>query len=104
MHTLMVLYGTPEDPDAFRIHFRDIHLDLVRRLPGVRATRYSLDLVSPQGVPLFAAVFEADFDSAEDMARALASPEGVAAQSDTQAFATGVVQILHFEIDVVETD
>ncbi|MCU1619016.1 MAG: putative ethyl tert-butyl ether degradation protein [Modestobacter sp.] len=95
MHTLMVLYRPPADRAAFDRHYEQIHLPLARELPGVRAARYSLD-VAAEGDPAFTAVFEADFDSAEDMAAALASPAGAAAQADIPNFATGGLEILHF--------
>ncbi|AII10863.1 EthD family reductase [Rhodococcus opacus] len=97
MHTLMVLYGQPTDPEAFRAYYRDTHLPIARKLPGVRAIRHTVDIAAAEGASPFVAIFEADFDSAEDMGAALASPEGAAAQADVPNFATGGVQILHFE-------
>ncbi|MCW2617628.1 MAG: putative ethyl tert-butyl ether degradation protein [Modestobacter sp.] len=96
MHTLMVLYRPPADRAAFDRHYEQVHLPLARELPGVRAARYALDVAAAEGDPAFTAVFEADFDSAEDMAAALASPAGAAAQADIPNFATGGLEILHF--------
>ena len=96
MHTLMVLYRHPTDPAAFRDYYERVHLPLARRMPGMRATRYSLDVASPTGDPSVFAVFEADFDSAEAMAEALGSPEGAATQADVPNYATGGVEVLHF--------
>ena len=96
MHTLMVLYRPPADREAFNRHYEHVHLPLAQKLPGVRAARYSLDAAAAEGNPAFTAVFEADFDSAEDMAAALASPAGAAAQADIPNFATGGLEILHF--------
>jgi uncharacterized protein (TIGR02118 family) len=92
----MVLYRPPADREAFNSYYERVHLPLAQKLPGVRAARYSLDVAAPEGAPAFTAVFEADFDSAEDMAAALASPEGAAAQADIPNFATGGLEILHF--------
>ncbi|MGW4334614.1 EthD family reductase [Rhodococcus koreensis] len=97
MHTLMVLYGPPTDADAFRTYYQDSHLPLARKLPGVRAVRHSLNVSATEGTAPFTALFEADFDSAEAMFAALTSPEGAAARADVPNFATGEVQILHFE-------
>lgn len=41
MHTLMVLYGPPTDPEAFRTYYQNTHLPIARKLPGVRAIRHS---------------------------------------------------------------
>ncbi|MDH6287226.1 EthD family reductase [Rhodococcus opacus] len=97
MHTLMVLYGRPADPDAFRTYYQGTHLPIARKLPGVRAIRHTVDVAAAEGATPFVAIFEADFDSAKEMFAALASPEGAAAQADVPHFATGGVQILHFE-------
>ena len=32
---LTVVYGTPEDPDAFDRHYFDVHMPIVGRWPGV---------------------------------------------------------------------
>ncbi|RZL77297.1 MAG: EthD family reductase [Rhodococcus sp. (in: high G+C Gram-positive bacteria)] len=96
MHTLMVLYGQPTDPEKFREYYQHTHLSIAQKLPGVRATRHSVHLAGAEGESPFIAVFEADFNSAEAMAAALASPEGAEAVADVPNFATGGVQILHF--------
>ena len=36
MARFLVLWGTPEDPDYFERHYREIHVPLVKKLPGVR--------------------------------------------------------------------
>ncbi|MEN0135068.1 MAG: EthD family reductase, partial [Rhodococcus sp. (in: high G+C Gram-positive bacteria)] len=62
MYTLMVLYGQPTEPDSFRTYYRDTHLPLARKLPGIRALRYTMDISSADAVAPFIAIFEADFD------------------------------------------
>ncbi|WFR73038.1 EthD family reductase [Prescottella defluvii] len=96
MYTLMVLYGPADQPQVFREYYENTHLPLARNLPGIRSMRMSLDITAVEGPAPYGAVFEADFDSAEDMIAALSSPEGQAAQADVPNFATGGVQILHF--------
>src|SRR6478735_4061934 len=60
MHTLMVLYGEPTDPEKFREYYQHTHLQIARKLPGVRATRHSINLAAAEGESPFIAVFEAD--------------------------------------------
>jgi uncharacterized protein (TIGR02118 family) len=96
MHTLLVLYGQPTDPDNFRAYYQDTHLPIAQKLPGIRATRHSVHVGTPDGPPTHIAVFEADFDSAEAMSAALSSPQGADAVADVPNFADGGVQILHF--------
>ncbi|ANS32521.1 EthD family reductase [Rhodococcus opacus] len=96
MHTLMVLYGQPTDPEKFREYYQHTHLPIAQKLPGVRATRRSVNLAGVEGESPFIAIFEADFDSAEAMSVALSSPEGAEVVADVPNFATGGVQIMHF--------
>jgi uncharacterized protein (TIGR02118 family) len=37
----LVLWGTPEDPDYFERHYREIHVPLVKKLPGARRYTFS---------------------------------------------------------------
>ncbi|MFC7752604.1 EthD family reductase [Tsukamurella soli] len=95
---MLVLYPEPTDRRAFEEHYRAVHVPLAMKLPGLRAARFSLDVVAPAGAGYFA-LFEADFDSAEALQAALASPEGVAVNRDVPNYATGGVQILMFEAE-----
>lgn len=40
MVKFLVLYNTPEDPEAFERHYRDVHIPLTKKLPGLR--RYTI--------------------------------------------------------------
>jgi uncharacterized protein (TIGR02118 family) len=96
MHTLVVLYGQPVDPSAFDDYYTNTHTPLALGLPGARATRASLNLNAPEGQSPYYAIFEADFDTSEDMAKALESPQGQLAQADTRNFATGGLTLLDY--------
>ena len=48
MHKLLVLYNEPKDPTHFRKYYVETHLPLARKLPGLKASRYSFD-VKPLG-------------------------------------------------------
>lgn len=94
MTTLTVLYGTPTDPEAFRGHYEAVHLPLARAIPGAEDLSYSLRVGRIAGDADVFASFRASFPSRAALDAALASPEGVAAQADVPAFATGGVTIL----------
>lgn len=90
MYRMSVLYGTPEDPEAFDTYYRDVHVALARRMKGL--TRWTLTTTAAQNGPLPVGVhLVADLytDSQEAMAAVLASPEGQAAAADVANFATG---------------
>ncbi|GGC85687.1 hypothetical protein GCM10011512_10690 [Tersicoccus solisilvae] len=97
MHQLLVLYPEPADRAAFEQYYRTRHLPLAARLPRVRASRFSLALdgaASP-----YVAVFEAEFDSAEDFAAAMASPEGQAVEADVPNYAPPGTVVLDFPVE-----
>ncbi|WP_405866832.1 MULTISPECIES: EthD family reductase [unclassified Streptomyces] len=79
----LVLYGTPADPAAFDRHYREVHLPLARRLPGLR--RYTLGRRADDvrgGEPCHL-VAELEWDTREELDAAFASPEGRACAADS---------------------
>ncbi|MGY1724771.1 EthD family reductase [Blastococcus sp. SYSU DS0533] len=98
VHRLVVSYGTPEDTAAFDSYYRETHVPLALAQPGlVRFTfGHPVAMDPAQTTPYLVA--ELDFDSADAMARALASPEGRAAGGDLANFATGGASVVHYEV------
>ena len=96
MHKLLVLYPEPVYRVAFEEHYRAVHLPLCEKLPGVREISFTLSVdPGPAPAPYFA-VFEATFDSADDLGAALASPEGEAVQADVPNYATNGAVVMTF--------
>ena len=99
MHRLLVLYPPPSDPDHFRSYYQDTHLPLVAKLPGLRAYRYSVDVVvAGEGESPYYCVFEADFDDAAAYSAAMESTEGQAVRADVPKYATGGAVVLNYEL------
>ena len=92
MHKLLVLYPEPVDRDAFERHYRETHLALCEKLPGVVEIGFSLGLAEGP----YYAVFEASFADGAALSRALGSPEGAAVQADVPNYATGGAVVLTF--------
>jgi uncharacterized protein (TIGR02118 family) len=84
---LLVLWGTPEDPDFFEHHYREIHVPLVKKLPGVRRYTFS-DNTRPVRGDLYYRIAEVDFDDMTALQQAFASPEGRAAASDVDTLSS----------------
>jgi uncharacterized protein (TIGR02118 family) len=99
MHKLLVLYGHPKDEAHFRDYYVNKHLPLASKMPGVRNTHFSFDIVAlgADKAPYFC-IFEAEFESADALRAAFASPEGKATAADVPNYATGGVTILHHPI------
>src|SRR5437879_1767559 len=98
MHKLVVPYQHPTDPDAFRAYYRDHHLPLVAKIPGIKAMRYSFQVGSAGGQAPYFAIFEGDFEDAEALRTALASPEGQAVAGDVGNYATGGAIVIDYPV------
>ncbi len=98
MFKLIALYKTPQDPDAFMAHYREIHVPLVLKIPGlqkVELTRVVNTLMGEPGNFLLAEMYFADEASYK---AAMKSPENAAAGKDLGAFAAGLVTLMKGEV------
>ena len=77
----LALYETPTDPEAFDRHYREVHIPLGRRLPGLRRYAVGRDVSAVRGAPYYL-VAELEWDSMEKLRAAFASPEGRATAAD----------------------
>jgi uncharacterized protein (TIGR02118 family) len=101
MVRFLVLYDTPQDPEAFERHYRDVHIPLARNLPGLR--RYS---VSRNGIPIrggepYYLVAELDWDDLAALREAFQSPVGQATAQDVSNLATDGVRSMIYEVEEV---
>ena len=98
MAKLLVLYGAPKDAAAFDAHYFDKHVPLANTIPGLRKYEVSHGPVGTPGGPApYHLIATLTFDDTAAIQAAFASPEGLAAAADVQAFATGRVDMLIFE-------
>jgi uncharacterized protein (TIGR02118 family) len=77
----LALWETPSDPAAFDRHYREVHIPLVRRLPGVRRYMLGHAAAAVRGAPCHL-VAEVDWDTMAELRAAFASPEGRATADD----------------------
>lgn len=95
MHKLIVLYPEPSDRAAFEAYYRETHLPLCAKLPGVQSISFSIGIGAPGSTPYFA-VFEATFADEAALSAAMASPEGQAVEADVPNYATAGATVLTF--------
>ena len=98
MFKLIALYKTPQDADAFLAHYKDIHMPLVHKLPGLvkaEVTRVVSTLMGEQGNFLLAEMYFSDEASYK---AAMKSPENAAAGKDVGVFAAGLVTLMKGEV------
>ena len=98
MAKLLVLYAPPKDPDAFEAHYRNTHLPLARKVPGVKRIEINAGpVLTPNGPAPYHLIGLLSFDSMAELQAGLASPEGQAAAADLANFAGAGVTLLLFE-------
>ena len=101
MAQLLVLYNTPADPAAFDAYYRNTHIPIAKRIPGLRS--YAVSTTPPRalaGNPVHL-VAELNFDSLAAIDAALGSPEGQAAAADLANFAHSGASLLIFDTEAV---
>lgn len=80
----LVLYETPPDPAAFDRHYREVHLPLARKLPGLRRYTIGDEVTVVRGGEACHLVVELEWDTMEELRVAFASPEGRACAEDAE--------------------
>jgi len=87
--------------EQFTKHWLGTHAQLCMKLPNMR--RYSVNLVDKQRFPKFGfdGFSELWFDSEEDLAASLKSPEGVTLLADLPNFTSSIEPILSVETQML---
>ncbi len=98
MVKLIALYRRPEDVDAFERHYFNVHLPLVRAIPGLQKIEITHITGSPIGEPKYHLMADMYFESPDAMNAANASPEGKAAARDMLSFAPELVTIIFGDV------
>ena len=101
MVRFLVLYDTPEDPAAFEAHYRQIHIPLAKKLPGLRRYTISRDVAPVRGSGSYYLVAELDWDDMDALRQAFASAEGQATARDVATYAGDRVRSLIYELEEV---
>jgi uncharacterized protein (TIGR02118 family) len=102
MVRLLVLYEKPGDQSAFDLHYRDVHIPLVKALPGLRRYTISRNAIAAGGGEAFYLVAELDWDDMDALGVAFASPEGQATTADLALLAPGGgVRSMIFEVETL---
>jgi uncharacterized protein (TIGR02118 family) len=98
MVRFLVLYNTPEDPAEFDRYYREVHISLAQKLPGLRRYTISRDVAPIRG-QFYYMVAELDFDDRAALQAAFESAEGQAAAQDVPKFATGGSHSMVFDLE-----
>ena len=95
-----MLYGPPEDPDAFERYYADTHTGLAKAIPGLKRFEAARGVATPDGSDLpYQRIAELTFDDIGALQAGLGYAEGQAAVNDIPNFASGGVTMFIAELD-----
>jgi uncharacterized protein (TIGR02118 family) len=78
----LALYEKPADPEEFERHYRDVHIPLAQRLPGLRRYTLGRNIAAVRGGTPYYLVAELEWATMDALRAAFASPEGQATAAD----------------------
>lgn len=99
MYKLIAMYRQPADVAAFEKHYREVHLPLVERIPGLQQVVINRGVEGPVGEPPYYQTVEMHFANEAAFETAWASPENAAAGKDVQTFAANLVTLMVARVD-----
>ena len=99
MIKLIALYKKPADIPAFEKHYYDIHIPLIKKIPGLRKLELTAITGAPIGEVKYHLMAEMYYDSVDAMNAANASPEGKASARDLMSFASDIVILFFGEVN-----
>jgi uncharacterized protein (TIGR02118 family) len=82
----LVFWERPSDPEAFERHYREVHIPLARKIPGLRSYAITDNPVPVRGEPFFR-IAELRWDTLDDLRAGIDSPEGRAVADDVDNLA-----------------
>lgn len=102
MTRLLVLYGHPEDPEAFDRYYREIHVPLAKRMQGLKKWTIGKVSTAPgDGPSPYYWIADLYAESREALDAILQTPEGRAAVEDVPKFASGGVTFVYTDIEEI---
>lgn len=104
MVKFIVLWNTPEDPVAFERHYRDVHIPLVKQMPGLRRLTIGRHVTALGGGEPYYWIAELEWDSMDALQKARQSPQGQATAQDAASLArsTGTgLRSMAYEVEEV---
>ena len=100
MAQMIVIYKTPRDPAAFDRHYLEVHVPLVRGLPGLRRLETNRGpIISLYGAGEAHAVATLHFDSLSDINAAFMSGCGRACAADRRQLVAHANDVRMFLFD-----
>jgi uncharacterized protein (TIGR02118 family) len=100
MAQMIVIYKTPRDPAAFDRHYFEVHVPLIRQLPGLRRLETNRGpIISLYGAGDAHSLTTLCFDSLSDINAAFMSEPGRACAADRQRLVPHASDVQMFLFD-----
>jgi uncharacterized protein (TIGR02118 family) len=87
MIRFLAAYDKPDDPEGFDRHYREVHIPLAKKLPGLRGYTISRNAVATRDREAYYLIAELDWDDVTDLRHAFQTPEGRATADDVAKLA-----------------
>ena len=98
MVKLIALYKSPSEIEAFEKHYFEIHIPLVKKMPGLLKAEVSKLAPMPGADNKYHLMAEMYFEDMDKLNESMASPEGRAAGKDIMSFAKDYVIMMFGEV------
>ncbi len=98
MVKLIAMYKTPADVLEFEKHYFDVHMPLIKKMPGLLKTEVSRLSGMPGQDNKYHIMAEMYFDNMDRLNESMASAEGRAAGKDLMGFAKDYVIMMFGEV------
>lgn len=82
MAKVLVFYEPPKDLNGFEEYYHNVHVPLVQTLPNLKGAEIHRVLQTQNSEENWYLFAELQFDSPEEISKALESPEGLKVQGD----------------------
>lgn len=99
MYKLIALYTQPADKVAFDKHYAEVHVPLVKKIPGLSKLVINRGVDSPRGAAPYYLIVEMHFPDEATFNAALRSPQNAAAAADVGTFAADMVKLMVARVD-----
>ena len=97
MASIIVLFGKPQDPQAFDEQYWKEHVPLARKMPGLKKFTVHKVASPPGREPAYYQVVEMEFESMDALKKATKSPESQESTRHAATIATGGMTFLYTE-------
>ncbi|HUI29572.1 MAG TPA: EthD family reductase [Candidatus Acidoferrales bacterium] len=99
MVKLVALFKKPPNANSFEEHYQNVHIPLIKVMPGIKKIELSKITGAPMSQSQFYRMAEMYFENQQALNASMMSSEGITAAKDLMSFAKDVVQMFFAEVE-----